>query len=118
MQHRAALGVLFQLLIHDSDNRIGRGRYQCGFHVHTDVLHFGEAGVWEIDAIRRDLLGQQDMQNLIEAALIVDGVAGCVNQSGVDVHECRNRIFVHDLAHDYGAFRRVDRIHGDDAHVR
>src|SRR5205823_14080610 len=77
MQHGAALGVLFQLLIHDSDNRIGRGRYQCVFHVHTDVLHFGEAGVWEIDAIRLDLLGQQYVQNLIEAALIVDGVPGC-----------------------------------------
>ena len=115
-QHALALHVRINLLIHDADHRVRGSGNQRGFDVHANVLHVLQTDVGEIDAVCGDLLGQEDMCDLVEAALVVDGLAGAVHECGIDVHEGGDCVLVDDLAHYHRAFGGVYCVHGNDSH--
>src|SRR5579871_6673741 len=73
MQRGMALCICVNLLVHDSDHRVRRSRHQRGFDIHAYVLDLTKADAREIDAIGRYLLGKKDVQNLVKAALFIDG---------------------------------------------
>ena len=60
-----------------------------------------KSDVRKIDAIWRNLLRQQHMKNLVEAAFIVNRISRSIDEGGIHIYECGNCVFVDDFAHDH-----------------
>jgi len=87
-ENALALGIGVNFLIHDADHGIGGCGDQSCLDVHVNVFDVLQIQIRKVDAVRGDLFGQQNVGDFIEAALVVDGIACAVDQSGVDSDEC------------------------------
>src|SRR5690349_4831931 len=85
----------FDLLAVNLDHRVRTGCYQQGLRVHTYALDSLEAHVWKINPVWRDLLGQQRMRNLVEAAFLCQFVAVRAQQSRANIDVSRDGVLVH-----------------------
>src|SRR5258706_3954186 len=105
------LNIRLDSLVHHHNDRVGGSRTQTRLHVHANVLDILQTKFREVDPVRRNLLRQENVSYLVEAALIIDGIARPVEDGGVDVYEGRDRVFVDRFTHHHQTFGRVDRIH-------